>query len=212
MSLNPLKLFLATAVSSVCLAQTWEVGIVGGYGWYRNPSLANPPDSGSAGFPSRAAVGVVFGQDRYNYISGELRWLFRFGGPQLDSHGIKESATGYTNTATYDFLFHLTPRESDVRPFVAAGMGIKAFKDSSEDLNQPLAGLAVLRPIQQVEPAISVGGDLKYRLPRHVQLRVDFRTLMSPLPDRVIRTTSPSMRTHGWVYDFVPLGGISYAF
>jgi len=49
-------------------------------------------------------------------------------------------------------------------------------------------------------------------LPKHIQLRVDFRLLMTPLPNEVIRPTGTSTRIHGWVYDFVPLAGISYVF
>ena len=208
----PLRITLAAVFSSLCLAQTWEVGAVGGYGWYRNPSITNPPDSGIAGFPARAAVGIVAGENPYNHLGGELRWLFRFGGPQLQSNGITESALGYTNTITYDFLFHMTPRESKIRPFVAAGAGIKVYSGSFRDVNQPLADFVVLRPITEVEPAISVGTGVKYLLPKHIQLRVDFHVVATPLPDEVIRPTRPLTRIHGWVYDFLPLGGISYVF
>jgi hypothetical protein len=213
MNLTPLRILIATTFASACLAaETWELGAVGGYGWYHNPSITNSPASGSAGFPSRAALGVVFGETPFNYVGGELRWLYRFGGAQLQSSGITEAAPGYTNTITYDFLFHMTPRESAVRPFVAAGAGIKVYTASRRDLNQPLAGLAVLRPVTEVEPDISLGGGLKYLLPKHIQLRVDFRLLMTPLPNEVIRPTGTSTRIHGWVYDFVPLAGISYVF
>jgi len=208
----PLRLFFITTFSALGLAQTWEVGAVGGYGWYRNPTITNPTDSGRAGFPPRAAVGVVFGENPYNYIGGELRWLFRFGGPELRSNGITENPPGNTNTITYDFLFHMTPRESKLRPFVAAGAGIKVYSGSFLAVTQPLAGLALLRPVTQVEPAISVGAGLKYLLPKHVQLRLDLRMLVTPLPDSVILPTSPLTRIHGWVYDFLPLGGISYTF
>jgi hypothetical protein len=206
------RFFLVAAFSSLCFAQTWEVGVEGGYGWYSNPSLTNSPDSGSAGFPPRAAVGVVFGEDLYSHLGGEVRWLFRFGGPQLRSNGITESALGYTNTVTYDFLFHMTPRESKIRPFVAAGAGIKVYTGSFRDVDQPLANFAVLRPVTQVEPALSVGGGVKYLLPKHIQLRMDFRVLMTPLPDDLIRPTRPLTRIHGWVYDFLPLAGLSYIF
>ena len=208
----PFRVFLAVAFPSMCLAQTWELGVVGGYGWYHNSSLTNPPDSGRAGFPPRAAVGVVFGEDLYNHLGGEFRWLFRFGGPQLESNGITQSALGYSNAITYDFLFHMTPRESKIRPFVAAGAGIKVYTGSFRDVNQPLADFVVLRPVTQVEPAISVGAGLKYLLPKHIQARVDFRVLTTPLPDDVIRPIRPLTRIHGWVYDLLPLAGISYVF
>jgi len=203
---------LALTCSPMCLAQNWELGGLGGYGWYYNPSIIDPANSGRAGFPPRAAIGVVFAENMYNYIGGELRYLFRFGGPQLQSNGVTENATGYTNAITYDLLFHMTPRESNVRPFLAAGAGIKAFTGSSQCLVQPLAGLAVLRPLTQVEPAIDLGGGLKYLLPKHIQVRLEFRVYMTPLPNEVIRPTGPLSAIHGWIYDFVPLAGISYVF
>jgi hypothetical protein len=208
----PLRIFLATAFSSLCAAQTWELGAIGGYGWYHNPSIANPLNSGQAGFPPRAALGVVLGEDRFRYLGGEFRWLLRFGGPQLQLNGTTEAAPGHTNTITYDFLFHMTRRESRVRPFVAAGAGIKVYTGSFPDLTRPLAGLAILRPVTQVEPAVSAGAGLKFLLPEHIQLRVEFRTLMTPLPNDVIRPTGPATRVHGWIYDFLPLAGISYVF
>jgi hypothetical protein len=105
----------------------------------------------------------------------------------------------------------MTNRESTVRPFVSAGVGVKIFTGSGKNLTQPLAGLAVLREVSQVEPAISFGGGLKYLAFRHMQLRVDFRVYMRPLPDEVIRPAGLSTISR-WVFDFVPLGGISYLF
>jgi hypothetical protein len=213
----PLRMVFATAFPALCLAQTWEIGAVGGYGWYHNPTITNPTitsplESGQAGFPPRAAIGVVFGENLYKYVGGEVRWLFRFGGPELQSNGIRESASGYTNSITYDFLFHMTSRESKARPFVAAGAGVKVYTGSARDFFQPLAGLAILRPVTQTQPNISVGGGLKYLLHQHIQLRLEFRMLVAPLPDEVIQPIRPFTRIHGWVYDFVPLGGISYVF
>ena len=198
--------------SILCSAQNWEVGAVGGYGWYQNPSLTSPFQSGQAGFPARAAVGVVFGENPYNHIGGEIRWMFRFGGPQVSSNGITESATGYTNTITYDFLFHATPRESKIRPFVAAGAGIKAYTNTFRDFNQQLGSLAILGGETAVEPAISVGAGVKYVLPKHVQLRLDFRTIVTPLPRDLIRPIGLSARVHGWVYDFLPTLEVGYVF
>lgn len=199
-------------LSIMCSAQTWELGAVGGYGWYHNPSITNISESGEGGFPPRAAVGVVAGENLYNYVGGELRWLFRFGGPQVSSNATRESATGYTNTITYEFLFHATPRESKIRPFVAAGAGIKAYTNTLRTVNQQLGSLAILRGETTVEPALSVGAGVKYLLPKHVQLRLDFRTIATPLPTELIRPTGPSTRVHGWVYDFLPLLEVGYAF
>jgi hypothetical protein len=65
--------------------------------------------------------------------------------------------------------------------------------------------------VTEVEPAISVGGGVKLLMPMRVQLRVDFRAYMTPLPDHVFRLVGPSV-IRGWLHDFVPLAGISYVF
>jgi hypothetical protein len=102
---------LPVTISSVCLAQPWELGASGGYGWYQNPSIANSTGSAQAGIPPRAAFGVTFTQNMYNYVGGEIRYLFRFGGPELKSSGMEANLGGHTNLVTYDFLFYTSPKE-----------------------------------------------------------------------------------------------------
>jgi hypothetical protein len=210
--LTVLGIVAAAFFSSACIAQTWELGAVGGYGWYKNPSITNVSTAASAGFPSRAALGVVFGQNMYQYIGGEVRYLYRFGGPQLQSNGMTMSSPGYTNAITYNMLFHVTPRDSAVRPFVAVGSGIKVFTGTEPALNQSPDAAVLLRPLTQVEPDISFGGGLKYRLPGNLQVRLDFRVDMTPLPNDVIQPASPSTKIGGWVHDFMSLAGVSYVF
>jgi hypothetical protein len=206
------SLTLALTVSSACLAQQWEVGGAGGFGWYVSPSIRNAIGSADAGFPAKGAIGAVFGENMYEYLGGEVRYLFRFGGPQLRFGGTQVNMTGHTNVVVYDFLVHMRSRDSKVRPFVAGGAGIKVYSGTGfRSLTQPLGGFALLSPVNQVEPAISVGGGLKYLVAKHILLRADFRTYMTPLPDRIFRPTGFSA-IHGWVFDFVPLAGISYVF
>ena len=214
MRLTLLSFTLAVTISSVCQAQPWELGAIGGYGWYHDSSITNGLGSAQAGIPARAAFGVTLTENMYNYVGGEIRYLFRFGGPELKSSGIEANLDGHTNLVTYDFLFYTSSKESSIRPYIAAGAGIKVYTGLGSrflDLNQPLANLALLRPVNQVEPAISVGGGMKFLLPKRTQLRVDFRAYMTPLPDQLFRPIGPSV-IRGWLYDFVPLGGISYVF
>jgi hypothetical protein len=206
------SLTFALTVSSACLAQKWEAGGAGGYGWYVNPSIRNSIGSAQAGFPAKGAIGALFGNNMYEYVGGEVRYLFRFGGPELRFGGTQANMTGYTNVITYDLLVHLRPRDAKVRPFVAGGAGIKVYSGTGlVSVGQPLVGFALLKPVNEVEPAISVGGGLKYLVARHTLLRVDFRTYMTPLPNQIFRPTGFSA-IHGWVYDFVPMAGISYVF
>jgi len=89
---------------------------------------------------------------------------------------------------------------------------MKLYSGTSQPpVSRPLADVALLRPINQPEPAISVGTGLKCLLVRDVQLRIDFRTHMTPLPDDLIRPVGKSV-VHGWSFDFVPMVGISYVF
>jgi hypothetical protein len=202
----------ASALSLPCLAQEWELGATGGYGWNSNPSIVAPVGSIQSGFTSRGVMGVVFGQNMYEHVGGEVRWLYQFGGPELRFQGQQVNATGHSNLITYDLLFHLTNREARIRPFLAGGAGVKIFTGNQlRAVGLPGVGSAVLIPCTQVEPAISVGGGLKYRVAKHGLLRLDFRTYMSPLPDRILRPIGLA-QVHGWVYNFVPLGGISYVF
>ena len=214
MRLTLLSFTLAVTISSVCQAQPWELGAIGGYGWYHDSSITNGLGSAEAGIPARAAFGVTLTENMYNYVGGEIRYLFRFGGPELKSSGIEANLDGHTNLVTYDFLFYTSSKESSIRPYIAAGAGIKVYTGLGPrflGLNQSLANLALLRPVNQVEPAISVGGGMKFRMPKRTQLKVDFRAYMTPLPDKLFRPIGPSV-IRGWLYDFVPLAGISYVF
>jgi|SRR5215472_17694812 len=205
---------LAAAISSVCQAQPWELGAIGGYGWYHDSSITNANGSAQSGFPARAAFGVTLTENMYHYFGGEIRYLFRFGGPELKSSGLEANLNGHTNLVTYDFLFYTSSKESSIRPYIAAGAGIKVYTGLGPRylvLNQPLANFALLRSVNQVEPAISVGGGMKFLLPKRTQLRVDFRAYMTPLPDQLFRPTGLSV-IRGWLFDFVPLAGISYVF
>ena len=203
---------VALALSVSCLGQEWEVGAAGGYGWSSNPSIVSSAGSIQSGFAPKGAIGVVFGQNMYEYLGGEVRYLFQFGGPRLQWQGNDLSATGYSNLITYDLLFHLTNRESKFRPYVAGGAGVKIYTGGElRFASQPFPGSAVLVPNNQVEAAISVGAGLKYRVSRHALLRLDFRTYMTPFPDQILRPTGLS-QVHGWIYSFVPLGGVSFIF
>jgi hypothetical protein len=206
------KVLLVIAAPLACLSQTWEVGGAGGYGWYINPTISNPSGSVQAGFPPRAALGAVFGNEMYQYLGGEIRYLFRFGGPELKLGGVISSMSGYTNLIDYDLLIHMRPRDVKLRPFFAGGAGIKVFTGTERPRErQMLPEFARLTPETEVEPVISAGAGVKYRFTRHAQFRIDFRTYFSPLPNHIFRTPA-SAATHGWVFDYVPMAGISYVF
>jgi hypothetical protein len=148
----------------------------------------------------------------YEHIGGELRYLYRSGGPQLQYQGTTASMTGYSNAITYDLMIHMTSRDVKIRPFVSAGAGIKVYTGSGRfALDQPLGSYALLVRNTQVEPAIDLGAGVKWLVAKRVQLRADFRVYMTPLPNEIFRPTGFST-IHGWIYDFVPQVGVSYVF
>ena len=209
---------LTLASSCPLIAQKWEIGGLGGYGWRQNSTISNntisnPSALGEIGFPSRATIGVVLGENPYHYLGGEIRWLYQWGGPQVESNGIKTSMTGYSNLVTYDFVVYPVRSESGFRPYVAGGAGVKVYTGTGFRFVglPPTAGLALLRSCNQAEPAISVGGGLKYSFAKHAQFRIDFRAYFTPTPDDVIRPTGLST-IHGWLSTLVPTAGIAYIF
>ena len=218
MRLITYTIVLTLASTGPVIAQRWEIGGLGGYGWYENSTVSNstvsnPPASGGIGFPSRATLGVVLAENPYHYWGGEIRWLYQGGGPQIESNGTKTSMTGYSNLVTYDFVVYPVSSESGFRPYLAGGAGVKAYTgtDFSFAGLPPTAGLALLRPVTQAEPAISVGGGLKFLFAKHAQFRIDFRTYFTPTPNDVIHPTGLST-IHGWLSTFVPTAGLSYVF
>lgn len=211
-------ILLTLGISFQGIAQHWEVGAIGGYGWYQNPTIANftssnLPDSAVIGFPPRGAVGAVVGDNPYHHLGGELRWLFQWGGPQIEANGIKTSMTGFSNLVTYDLLVYPISSESGFRPYLAGGGGVKIYTGSGFELigQSPTAGLALLRPATQAEGALSAGGGLKYLFAKHAQFRIDLRAYFTPIPDEVIRPTRFST-IHGWLSEIVPTAGFSYVF
>lgn len=203
---------LAIVLSRACLAQPFEIGAVAGYAWDHDASIRSPSGSVDAGFKPGFVGGAVFGEDPYEYIGGEVRWLYRVGGPQLTAPGIKVSAGGYTNLVYYDLLVHLSRREKKVRPYIAGGAGVKVYTSRDTTvLGQPLQNFAVIAKGTEAEALISVGAGVQYDVHRRLRLRFDFHVYMAPAPDDLFRVPSLAA-VHGWEYDFAPAVTVSYVF
>ena len=181
-------------LAPACLGQEheWEVGAAGGFGFIRNATISNPTGSAGAGFDNRFAAGVVIGQDRYQ----------RFG----------VNMDGNSHLVHYDLLYYALGKRSHIRPFAAAGGGIRLFGGTGHEyVNQPFIDFALLTRATQVKPLISVGGGVKVSVTTHTAVRVDFREYISPFPENLF-VTAPGAKIRGWLNDFVPLVGVSYVF
>src|ERR1051326_8131211 len=89
----------------------WEFGAEIGIGTSHDPSVTSPGASAQSGFHTKATASVVLAENPFQYIGGEFRYMFRWGGPKLTSNGTQVTMDGYANVITYDFLVHLTSRE-----------------------------------------------------------------------------------------------------
>ena len=198
--------------ASTCLAQEWEAGGAFAFGIYRNATITNPAGSAGAGFDDRFGLGGVLSENLYEHFTGELRYTFRDGDLKLWQGSQKVNMDGDAHAIHYDLLFSPLSRESRIRPFAAAGAGIKYFRATGKEyVSQPFADFAKLTKTNQVEPLVSVGGGVRYALSRNLAVRLEFRDYLTPFPEKLF-VTARGAKIHGWLNDLVPMLGVSYVF
>lgn len=188
----------------------WELGVAGGYGFYKNVKATNATGEASVGFKSGPAFGVIAGNEVNRWFGGEARYTYRQNDLKVSSGASKAQFDGDSHVLNYDFVFHLAPRPIRVRPFLAAGAGVKMYRGTGrETAFQPLIGFVALTRSVQVVPVVSVGGGFKIQLSSLLLLRVEARDFVSTFPDQVIAPV-PRAQVRGWLHDIVPLVGLSF--
>ena len=206
------SLALLTLVTCCCFGQSWEVGVAAGYSFYHNATITNPVASAQAGFNSGVAASAELGQDIGDHFGGELRYTFLDGGSQLRFAGQEANMAAIAHAVHYDFLLYTAPKSSKVRPYLAAGGGVKYYvATGAETDSQPLSNFAFLTHTREVEGLLSAGGGLKMKVSEHWLLRVDFRYYATPFPQSLL-TPAPNAKVNGWLHDFVPLAGFAWTF
>lgn len=202
----------ALALGGTGLAQQWELGGAGGIGVYKNLTVTRGSQSVTAGFKEGVAFSAFAAQNMYQHLGGQFRYTFQFDDLKLSGNGAEASFSGLSHAVHYDLMFYGTRREAAVRPFIAAGGGIKIYRGTGkEQETQPLGQFALLTKTQQVEPLISVGGGVKVKLGRRAFLYAEVRDYITPTPKNVIAPFTGS-KISGWVHDFVPMVAISIGF
>jgi hypothetical protein len=193
-------------------AQTYEFGGSIGYGIYRDGSIFAPDADIHAGIRNRFAAGAVFGEDLYDYVSGEVRYLYQDGHPFLSGGGARSDIQGQSHALTYDLLFHFRNRSHKFRPFLEGGLGAKDYVIAGPAPSPQLfPNIAALTTVDEWKFATTVGGGIKYRIQQHVLLRVDFLDYMTTFPKRQIMP-APHNTARGVFEQFTPLFGVSYSF
>jgi hypothetical protein len=206
-----MKILTVMFVCSVAaMAQRWEVGAGVGGGFYTSQDVTAPGGSASAKIQTGLAGGAWLGNNGQGHFSGELRYEYQMGDFALSSGGTTATFGAHTQQFHYDLVWHATPSESRIRPFVSAGAGIKLYQGTGAQVAyQPLSNYALLTQQQDLTALVSVGGGVKFQISPHVQLRLDVHDYMTPFPNKVI-TPNAGAKVGGWLMDFVPMVGISY--
>jgi hypothetical protein len=200
------------AVAPVALAQKWEVGVGGGGSFSTSQTFKNAAGNADAGFSNGLAVSAWLGNNTASTISGELRYDYEHTNLKLSSGGTNVSFGAMTNAIHYDVVLHFAPSESHIRPFLAAGGGVKMFTGTGQEQEfQPLSNVALLTKTSEVKPLVSVGGGVKVSLSPGVQLRLEAHDYLTPFPKNVI-APAPGSTVGGWLQDFVVMAGISFSF
>jgi Outer membrane protein beta-barrel domain len=192
--------------------QNWEFGGSAGYGLYRDVNVTSSAINGKAGFEPGVAFGALLGDNISRHWGGEVRYTFRSDDLRVSSGSTKATAGGQSHAIHYDVLLHATSKESSVRPFLAAGAGVKVYRGTgAEPAFQPLSNLVVLTHTTEAQALISVGGGVKFSVSKRALFRLDFRDYLTPLPSDLLATPRGS-KVSGWMNDFVFLVGISTVF
>jgi hypothetical protein len=203
---------IAALFGSALFAQPYEIGGSVGYGFYRDGTIYSPGAHTRAGIRDRFAAGFVVGEDLYDYISGEVRYLYHDGHPFLSGAGIRTDIQGQSHAIHYNLLFHFASRERRLRPFVSVGAGAKAYVISGPVPSpQPLPGIATLTSRDEWKFLGVAGVGAKYRVYRGLQVRLDVLDYMTGFPSHQIAPAGGNT-ARGIFQQVTPLLGVSYLF
>jgi len=205
------KLTLGLLCAISCYGQgQWEFGGLFGYGWNREVRVNGPGGEAQVGIHSRFVAGLVVGEDLYEHIGGEVRYLYQDGDPVLEAGSQRVTIQGQSHTFVYDFLFHVRGPERRWRPYVAVGAGGRYYRNTGPaPAVQPLAQFATLVPQNEWKFVTDVGVGVKYRLHPHVLLRAAFHDMIAPFPHQVF-VPAVGATGRGLFQQFTPTIGVSY--
>jgi opacity protein-like surface antigen len=207
-----MRFALTLLLCGAAFAQRFEIGANIGYGVYHDGTIFSDSETAQAGIRNRFAAGIVIGEDFWEYVSGEYRYLYQDGHPFLEAPGVKADIQGQSHTLTAELLFHFKKREHRWRPFLAGGAGGKEYVIAGPaPFPQPIPQVASLTTNDVWKTVFSVGGGLKFRLIPHMLLRVEFRDYLTTFPRQQI-VPAPHNTARGVFQQFTPLFGVSYTF
>lgn len=204
---------LALALAGACSAAEWELGGLGGAMVFKNASVKLGQESADAGLKPGLGVGAFLTQNSSGRLGGQLRYLMGFSDFKLSSGGTDATFSGQTHTITYEILFYANKKVAKVRPYLAAGAGVRIYRGTGKETEEapPLAQFAILSKTQQTTGIVSVGGGVKGQLGKRSFIYFEVRDYFGPAPKDVIAPMSGA-KLSGWLHGFTPMVGISIGF
>ncbi len=190
----------------------WHLGLLAGYGMAPAATARQGAEQADTGLKGGAALGVQGGQDLYEHLGGEFRYLFRFSDLKVARGGTEVRFSGRSQMVHYDLLLFLRGRRWAVRPYAAVGGGVRIYEGTGQEAAyQPLSSFAILTRTRQVMGMASLGGGVKIRIGERSWLRWEIRDYLTPFPKTVI-APGRGAKISGWLHDLVPVAGISVGF
>lgn len=210
--LSMMSLALAV-VTPAAFAQKWEVGFGAGGSFLTSDTITSPQGNASAtrqpGLAVSAWLDNTIGSGLFG---GELRYDHENGDLKLSSGGTSTTFGSQSNAIHYDFLLHFASSEAAVRPFIAAGGGVKWYSGTgTEQVDQPLSNIAVFSDVRDMRALVSVGAGVKFNIAKSTLLRLEVHDYLTPFPSTLIAPVSGAS-VSGWVQDFVASAGLSFSF
>jgi Outer membrane protein beta-barrel domain len=194
------------------LAQKWEFGGGVGGSFYLSQDVTNGSTSAKAGITTNVASGIWLDENAANKWGGEVRFDYQRGELSLQSGSTSTHFGGESYGLHYDVMWHATPRGAKVRPFLAAGGGIKVYRGTGQEaVSQPLSQYALLTKGSDLRALLSLGAGVKWQIAQSLQLRLEVHDYITPFPTQII---APNVGSHApsILQNIVPLIAIAYTF
>ena len=203
---------LLALASLHCAGQDLELGVGGGYGFYRSVSVYAPGGTVDAGVRNRFVVAAWLTHHMYEPVSGQLRYIYQDGDPFLQKGHQQVNVQGKSNAIHYDVLVHLSSRGAKVRPYFSAGVGVKRYTVTGPaNPDQPFLPMAQLTATSENKFLFVAGGGVSVKLRPGLALLFDFRDYVTTFPKQIIRP-APLATARGLFNQFTPACGIAVTF
>jgi hypothetical protein len=194
------------------IAQKWEFGGGVGGNFYLSRDVSNGSTTASAGVRTNIASGVWLGQNASGKWGGEVRYDYERGDYSLERGSASTTFGGDSHALHYDILWHATARGAKVRPFLAAGAGVKVYRATGQPvLVQPLSQYALFTHGNELKPMLSLGAGVKWQIAQSLQLRLEVHDYITTFPKQIIAPNAGS-NVSGVLQNIVPMLAIAYTF